>query len=388
MNIVFFDDQTWKNLNPITLTQPVADVRIGILKISEKWKYFFTEKIFYETENYLSKKFSPFKEDKTSCVFINGSVIPNIEIVAEIKKLLPGEKLVYMDILVAYFPKENQINENSLDVYLEKKITTNLIAIRNLWDIFSLNAIALKLDFNLITNGRYSQELPASNKYIKPENIFIEEGAKVECCILNATEGPIYLGKNSEVMEGSVIRGPFALCNGAVVKLATKIYGATTVGPESRIGGEVNNSVIQGYSNKGHDGFLGNSVIGEWCNLGADTNNSNLKNNYGNVDIWNYNQGKYIDTGLQFCGLFMGDHSKCGINTMFNTGTVVGVSANVFGAGFPEKFIQSFYWGGPQNSFQKFKLDKALELAEIVMSRRKIKITEEDIEILKYLSEQ
>ena len=387
MNIVFFDDQTWKNLHPITLTKPVADVRIGILKIAEKWKYFFSEKVFYETENYLSKKFLNSREEKSLSLFINGSVIPTIELVEEIKKLLPGEKLICKEILVAYFPKENDFNENSLVVYTEKKFSKELICIRNLWDIFSLNAVALKLDFDLITKGRYSQELPVSNKYIAPENIFIEEGAKVECCILNATYGPIYLGKNSEVMEGSVIRGPFALCDGAVVKLATKVYGATTVGPESRIGGEVNNSVIQGYSNKGHDGFLGNSIIGEWCNLGADTNNSNLKNNYGNVDIWNASQGKYIDTGLQFCGLFMGDHSKCGINTMFNTGTVVGVSANIFGAGFPEKFIPSFSWGGPQNVFQKFRIEKALELAEIVMSRRKIIISLEEKEVLKYLSE-
>lgn len=388
MNIVFFDDQTWKNLNPITLTKPVADVRIGILKISEKWKYFFSGNIFYKTESYLSKKFLNNSIETVSCIFINGSVLPNVELADEIKKLVPGEKLIYNDILVAYIPHENQANENSLLLYREKFFTEKLIVIRNLWEIFSLNAEALKLDFELITQGRYSQELPSSNKYIKQQHIFIEEGAKVQCCILNATEGPIYLGKNSEVMEGSVIRGPFALCEGAVVKLATKVYGATTVGPESRIGGEVNNSVIQGYSNKGHDGFLGNSVIGEWCNLGADTNNSNLKNNYGNVDIWSYKDGKYVDTNLQFCGLFMGDHSKCGINTMFNTGTVVGVSANIFGAGFPDKFIPSFSWGGPQHPFQKFKLEKALELAEIVMSRRKIKITEEEKEVLKYLSEQ
>jgi UDP-N-acetylglucosamine diphosphorylase/glucosamine-1-phosphate N-acetyltransferase len=388
MNLVFFDDQTWKNLHPITLTRPVADVRIGILKISEKWRYFFNEKVFYHTENYLSKKFLPPADFHESSICINGSVIPTIELVEEIKKLNPGEKLIYNEILVAYSPNKNHIDKDNLVVYSERRFTQNLIVLRNLWDIFSLNEAALKLDFNLITIGRFSQELPASNKYIKPENIFIEEGVKVECCILNATEGPIYLGKNSEIMEGSVIRGPFALCEGAVVKLATKVYGATTVGPESRIGGEVNNSVIQGYSNKGHDGFLGNSVIGEWCNLGADTNNSNLKNNYGNVDIWNYTQEKYIDTGLQFCGLFMGDHSKCGINTMFNTGTVVGVSANIFGAGFPEKFIPSFSWGGPQNPFEKFKLEKAVELAEIVMNRRKIEITNEEKEILKYLSGQ
>lgn len=388
MNIVFFDDQTWKNLNPITLTRPVADVRIGILKISEKWKYFIDGNIFYKTEKYLSHKFLNTSDQTTPCIFVNGSVLPNAELAEEIKKLLPGEKLIYADILIAYCTKENWPDESSLHLYIEKNFSGKLIAIRNLWDIFLLNAEALKLDFELVTKGKYSQELPPSNKYIKPQHIFIEEGAKVQCCILNATEGPIYLGKNSEIMEGSVIRGPFALCEGAVVKLATKVYGATTVGPESRIGGEVNNSVIQGYSNKGHDGFLGNSVIGEWCNLGADTNNSNLKNNYGNVDIWNYREAKYVDTNLQFCGLFMGDHSKCGINTMFNTGTVVGVSANIFGAGFPEKFIPSFSWGGPQNPFQKFKLEKALELAEIVMSRRKIKITEEEKEVLKYLSEQ
>jgi UDP-N-acetylglucosamine diphosphorylase/glucosamine-1-phosphate N-acetyltransferase len=255
-------------------------------------------------------------------------------------------------------------------------------SVENVWDIFSKNGDAIKADFDLITRGRTSQPLSTSNTVIgDAKQIFLEEGAIVEASILNTNAGPIYIAKDSEIMEGSVVRGPFSLGEHAALKLSTKIYGPTTVGPHSKVGGEVNNSVIFAYSNKGHDGFLGNSVIGEWCNLGADTNNSNLKNNYGNVKLYNYAQDKMIDTGLQFCGLIMGDHSKCGINTMFNTGTVVGVGANIFGGGFPPTHIPSFSWGGA-DGMEEYKFDKMIETANRVYARRNLTVDAVEKDIL------
>ena len=260
--------------------------------------------------------------------------------------------------------------------------STMYTSVENVWDIFSKNGDAIKADFDLITRGRTSQPLSTSNTVIgDAKQIFLEEGAIVEASILNTNTGPIYIDKDAEIMEGSVVRGPFSLGEHAALKLSTKIYGPTTVGPHSKVGGEVNNSVIFAYSNKGHDGFLGNSVIGEWCNLGADTNNSNLKNNYGNVKLYNYSQKKMIDTGLQFCGLIMGDHSKCGINTMFNTGTVVGVGANIFGGGFPPTHIPSFSWGGA-DGMEEYKFDKMIETASRVYARRNLTVNAVEKDIL------
>jgi UDP-N-acetylglucosamine diphosphorylase/glucosamine-1-phosphate N-acetyltransferase len=261
------------------------------------------------------------------------------------------------------------------------------LTVQNTWDIFAKNDTALRADFELVTQDRKSQPIPKSVNVIAPENIFIEEGAKLEFVTLNASTGPIYIGKDAEIMEGSVIRGPFALCEGAGVKLASKVYGATTVGPYSKIGGEVNNSVLFAYSNKGHDGFLGNSVLGEWCNIGADSNNSNLKNNYEEVKLWSYETEGFAKTGLQFCGLMMGDHSKCGINTMFNTGTVVGVSANIFGSGFPRNFVPSFSWGGAAG-FTTYTTSKAFATAKLVMSRRNVEFDEKEQAILEHVFEE
>ena len=260
------------------------------------------------------------------------------------------------------------------------------MCLENIWELFSKNGEALEADFNLITAGRKSLALSATNQVIGTENIFVEEGAKVECAILNASTGPIYIGKDSEIMEGSIVRGPFALCDHSMLKLGAKIYGPTTVGPHSRVGGEVNNSVIFGYSNKGHDGFLGNSVLGEWCNIGADSNNSNLKNNYAEVKLWNYEKERFVSTGLTFCGLIMGDHSKCGINTMFNTGTVVGVNANIFGSGFPRNFVPSFSWGGAAG-FTTYKLKDAFEVASRVFERRHCAFDETEQRILTHVFE-
>nr|MCU0351404.1 glucose-1-phosphate thymidylyltransferase [Flavobacterium sp.] len=290
------------------------------------------------------------------------------------------------DEVVAFFTNDTQ-EEVDFDTYEIIDYNEEGIRIEHTWDIFSKNDTAIREDFELLTEGRTSQPIPKSVNVISPENIFIEKGAKLEFVTLNASTGPIYIGKNAEIMEGSVIRGPFALCEEAQVKLATKVYGATTVGPHCRIGGEVNNSVLFGYSNKGHDGFLGNAVLGEWCNIGADSNNSNLKNNYEEVRLWSYETEGFARTGLQFCGLMMGDHSKCGINTMFNTGTVVGVSANIFGSGFPRNFVPSFSWGGA-SGFTTYLTKKAFEVAKVVMSRRNVEFTEQDAKILEHVFEE
>jgi UDP-N-acetylglucosamine diphosphorylase/glucosamine-1-phosphate N-acetyltransferase len=251
-------------------------------------------------------------------------------------------------------------------------------------DIFSMNGSELEKDFAAITKGRKSAPISATNTVMAPEKVFLEEGAIVECAVLNGSSGPIYIAKDAEIMEGSLVRGPFSLGEHSQLKLGAKIYGPTTIGPHCKVGGEVNNCVIFGYSNKAHDGFIGNSVIGEWCNLGADTNTSNLKNNYAEVKLWNYPAEKYLKTGMQFCGTIMGDHSKCGINTMFNTGTVIGVSANIFGAGYPRNFIPDFSWGGAQG-FETFSIAKSFEVAKIVFSRRGLVFDEIEQDILVYV---
>ncbi|RMD70422.1 MAG: glucose-1-phosphate thymidylyltransferase, partial [Bacteroidetes bacterium] len=262
-----------------------------------------------------------------------------------------------------------------------------LLQVRQLWDIFLLNDRAIRLDFELLTHGRRSQPLSASNTVIGEGPVFVEEGAVVEGATLNATDGPIYIGAHAQVMEGALLRGSLAICDHAVIKMGAKVYGGTTIGPWCKVGGEVQNVVFFGYSNKAHDGYLGNSVIGEWCNLGADTNCSNLKNDYGEVKLWSYEKEGFVRTGQQFCGLFLGDHSKCGINTMFNTGTVVGVSANIFGAGYPRNFVPSFAWGGPAG-WSTYRFDKAIATAERVMARRKVPLTPEDRLILMKVFEE
>ncbi|NTW34200.1 MAG: glucose-1-phosphate thymidylyltransferase, partial [Bacteroidetes bacterium] len=300
------------------------------------------------------------------------------------KKLKSNQALVHKDYLIAINLNEDDIvNHEDSENIEDVEIDIPHIKIDNLWEIFSKNAEAIKEDFELLTKNRKSAIPSATNVLINPENIFIEKDAIVECAVLNASDGPIYIGKGAEVMEGSLIRGPFALCDNATLKMASKIYGATTIGPYCKVGGEVSNSVFFGYSNKAHDGFLGNSVIGEWCNLGADTNNSNLKNNYDEVKLWNYPEKKFLPTGLQFCGLIMGDHSKCGINTMFNTGTVVGVNANIYGHGFQRNFIPSFAWGSSGTGYTTYQINKAIEVAEKVYDRRGLKFDETEKYILK-----
>lgn len=384
MNYILFDGPSRNALLPFTFTRPVADIRIGILTIREKWEKYLSSTTTTLTEEYLSEKFPMVELEEN--VMINASYLPNPILVELISDLEPNQAIFKGDEVIAFYTQESQ-DEVDFDDYKIIQFDADCLTVEHSWDIFAKNDAAIREDFKLLTEDRASQSIPKSVNAISPENIFIEEGAKLEFVTLNASTGPIYIGKNSEIMEGSVIRGPFALCEEAQVKLATKVYGATTVGPHCRIGGEVNNSVLFGYSNKGHDGFLGNSVLGEWCNIGADSNNSNLKNNYEEVKLWSYETENFAKTGLQFCGLMMGDHSKCGINTMFNTGTVVGVSANIFGSGFPRNFVPSFSWGGA-SGFVTYHTKKAFEVAKIVMDRRHVEFTEQDKAILEYVFEE
>lgn len=383
MNYILFDGNVRNALLPFTFTRPVADIRVGILTIREKWEKYLGYTTTTITEEYLSEKF-PMVELEDN-IMINASFLPNRVLAEMVRNLEENQAVFYDDEVVAFYAKEEQ--EVDFDTFHCISYSGECLRIEHTWDIFQKNDAAIREDFKLLTEVRDSQSIPKSVNVIAPENIFIEEGAKLEFVTLNASTGPIYIGKNAEIMEGSVIRGPFALCEEAQVKLATKIYGATTVGPHCRVGGEVNNSVMFGYSNKGHDGFLGNSVLGEWCNIGADSNNSNLKNNYEEVKLWSYESERFEKTGLQFCGLMMGDHSKCGINTMFNTGTVVGVSANIFGSGFPRNFVPSFSWGGA-SGFTTYMTNKAFETAKIVMGRRHVPFTEEDAKILEHIFEE
>lgn len=384
MNYILFDGPVRNALLPLTFTRPVADIRIGILTIREKWEKYLGYTTTTITEEYLMDKYPMVEMEQN--VLINSAYLPN-EVLAEMVMALEENQAIFSeDEVIAFYTKDTQ-EEVDFDTYEIIEYEEEVLKIEYVWDIFQKNDAAIREDFELLTEGRTSQPIPASVNTIAPQNIFIEEGAKLEYVTLNASTGPIYIGKNTEIMESSVIRGPFALCDGAVVKMAAKVYGATTVGPECRIGGEVSNSVLFGYSNKGHDGFLGNSVLGEWCNLGADTNNSNLKNNYDEVKLWNYEKSSFVKTGLQFCGLIMGDHSKSGINTMFNTGTVVGVCANIFGSGFPRNFVPSFSWGGAAGMVT-YDVKKAFETARIVTSRRNIEFTEQDEAILAEVYQQ
>lgn len=384
MNYILFDGTVRNQLLPFTYTRPVADIRVGILTIREKWEKFLGFTTTTITEDYLAEKFPMVELEEN--VMINASFLPNEELVGMIKNLSENQAIICDDEMLAFYTTASQ-EEVDFDTYEVFEIDCEYTRIENTWDIFSKNAHAIQDDFKLLTEDRASQPIPEGVQCVNPDNIFIEEGAEVLFSTLNASNGPIYIGKDAHIMEGCSVRGPFALCEHATLKMGAKIYGGTTIGPESKVGGEVNNSVIFGFSNKGHDGFLGNSVIGEWCNIGADSNNSNLKNNYAEVRLWNYETENFAKTGLQFCGLMMGDHSKCGINTMFNTGTVVGVSANIFGGGFPRNFIPSYSWGG-SSGFTTYLTKKAFEVAEVVMARRGLEFSDADAAILTHVFEE
>jgi len=383
MNYILFDESNVRtSLLPLTFIRPVADIRIGILTIREKWEKRLKTKTSTLTDNYLSKKFPIVKEDNN--ILINGSVCPNDELIHLIKKLKPNQTIISQETIIALHVTAEDLDtlgDQTSEGIEELELQEQPLKINHTWEIFSKNEAALLEDFEFLTKNRTSQEISKTNTVLGEGQIFLEKGAKVECSVLNTKNGPIYIGKDAEIMEGSLIRGPFALCDHAQIKMDAKIYGPTTVGPFCRVGGEVNNSVLFGYSNKAHDGFLGHSVIAEWCNIGADTNTSNLKNTYDTIRLWAYGKQTFINTHLQFCGLIMGDHSKCGINTMFNTGTVVGVNANIFGPGFQRNFIPSFTWGGT-TGHTTYNLDKAIEVAEAVYKRRRIEFSETDKELL------
>ena len=382
MQLVFSDAQFWEDFLPLTFTRPVAEMRCGILTFSERWKKLLEiEDVTYITEEYLEEKFV--RPAKTESLFIVPNFLPSEKVLQQIKDLQFGEALVYEnELLVARINMDN-FSLNQIEKMTD--IEEELLFFKQPTDLFSLNDKAINFDFDLLTKGRTSQPLSSTNGFLgNPDDLFIEEGAEIEFATLNTKTGKIYIGKNAEIMEGCHLRGPIALCEDSKFNLGAKIYGATTIGPHCKVGGEVNNIVIFGYSNKGHDGFVGNSVIGEWCNLGADTNSSNLKNNYATVKLWNYGQKKFVDTGLQFAGLIMGDHSKTAINTQFNTGTIVGVAANIFKSGFPPNLVEGFSWGGMKGD-EKFNLKKSYEVAEKAMGRRKVELTEADKKILEHI---
>jgi len=379
MNVILFDGPDRVNFLPLSFTRPLAELRVGILTIREKWEFHLKSSCSALTEDYLQKKYPLITTEDN--LWIDAQCLPARSLVSAVFKLKLGQGLQWKDRIIAY----RTVNRESLEELIP--FDEEFVYLQHTYDLFRMNELALNDDFNLVTFGRQSAQLPDCVKTTNPDQIFVEPGARFGHAILNASTGPIYIGKNAEVMDGCMVRGGLSLGEGSVLKMGAKIYGSTTIGPHCKVGGEVNNSVLLGYSNKGHDGFLGNSVIGTWCNLGADTNTSNLKNNYEEVKLWNYGSLNFAKTGLQFCGLMLGDHSKCGINTMFNTGTVVGVSANIFGSGFPRNFVPSYSWGG-HSGFQEFNFSKALSVAKAVMVRRGETLTELDTDILKHVFDQ
>jgi UDP-N-acetylglucosamine diphosphorylase/glucosamine-1-phosphate N-acetyltransferase len=384
MTINLFDDGAWLSLRPLTFTRPVADLRIGILTIAEKWARYLEGVTGFSTQAYLSIKYPAQVDAK---IFINGSVCPDQALVDAIAALKDGEALYHSGLLLAYHTELNiPYHTNPTHTFNKKEFKGSFQKITVPEDIFKYNDVELRKDFHLLTSGRTSSNLSSTNTLIG-DQIFLEEGVEAECSTFNTKLGPVYLGKNSQVWEGAHIRGSFALCNDSQVKMGTKIYGQTTIGPFCRVGGEINNAILWGYSSKGHEGYLGNAVLGQWCNIGADSNNSNLKNNYAEVKLWDYETQHFRKTGLQFCGLIMADHSKCAINTMFNTGTVVGVSANVFGSGFPRNFIADFSWGG-SHGFEVYTLEKMLETARRVLDRKDMELGQVEIDVLSEIFRQ
>ncbi|MEI8280200.1 MAG: GlmU family protein [Bacteroidota bacterium] len=386
MAIILFDDTTRQHFLPFAHTRPMADMRCGIMTMRERWEYCMQQKSSTLTESYLQKVFP--LETEGNNILINGKVFADGSLVKAIRSLAANTKLIYQGTVIAARTSESDLHFSSLDKHLneltEQVYTPTVHMLLHTWDMFSQNDRAIREDYTLLTNGRTSAAIP-DDVIVRGNDIFIEDGAIINAgTIINATTGPVYIGKDAEILEGCMLRGPIALCEHAVVKMGAKIYGATTIGTGCKVGGEISNVVFFANSNKGHDGFLGNAVIGEWCNLGADTNGSNLKNNYDVVAVWDEHQNKSVKTGLQFCGLLMGDHSKCGINTMFNTGTVVGVSANIFGGSFPDKFIPSFSWGGSEQ-MTTYQFDKAMDTANRMMSRRNTQLSESEKDMYQYI---
>lgn len=385
MNYILFDGPTRNSLLPFTFTKPVSEIRVGVMTIKEKWEKLLGSTLTYLTEEYLEAKYPMVEFDEN--VYIDASVMPTKELATEISFIAENQMLMRNDDMIAFFASKNQ-EEVDFESYEVIEFKEELFKIETKSDIFSHNYQAINDDFQLLTENRSSVDLSDTNTIIGPaENVFLEAGAAVECVVINATEGPVYIGEDAVVMEGSLLRGPIAIGEKAVVKMGAKIYSGTTIGPNCTVGGEIKNVVFFGNSNKGHDGYLGNSVVGEWCNFGADTNVSNMKNNHSEVSVWDYAEDGFMSSGLKFCGLFLGDYSKLGINTMINTGTVIGVSSNVFGSGFPDKFIPSFSWGGKE-SLVEYKIDKALNDAKKMRALKKKTFEDKDQKILEAIFEE
>jgi UDP-N-acetylglucosamine diphosphorylase/glucosamine-1-phosphate N-acetyltransferase len=379
MNLILFDDPIIRiNLLPFTYTRPIGNIRVGILTINEKWEKWLGASSSFQTAGYLEQKFP--KISTGDNLLINGAVCPDQILADNVRSLPSGYFLVQDQLLIAARNPEGDMNKGNTIQY-ESPVTL----IDRPWKIFRENGAQIKVDFKLITSGRVSAGISDRHTVVYNEkNLFVEPGVTTKAAIINAENGPVYLGKNSIVDEGAMIRGTFALCEGGHINMGGKMRGDTTIGPHSKVGGEVSTSVVFSYSNKAHDGFLGCSVIGEWCNLGADTNTSNLKNTFDNVKLWSHAENAFVNTGLQFCGLMMGDHSKCSINSMFNTGTVVDVSSNVFGYGFPRNYIPSFSWGGA-GGITTYQLDKAFQTARKAMERRDRVFDETEQSILEHV---
>lgn len=383
-NIILFDQPEVRlELLPLTFTRPVALVRFGLTTMMEKWQTAIPEAQFsFETQDYLSQKYpmqlAPADGDN---LHIAAHVVPDNALTDAILALRPGEALTAGGERVAW-------RGLGTDVLKDVAYTgADPLALHHIWDLFMLNGEAISRDFDLVTAGRESQPLSPTCRLVgNPAMLFIEPGATVECANINVTHGPVYIGRDAEVMEGACLRGPVAMCEHSVVNMGGKIYGPTTLGPYCKVGGELNNVVMTGYSNKAHDGFIGNAVVGEWCNLGAGCTASNLKNTYGPVRVWSYAKGSFVKTGLQFCGLIMGDHSKAGINTMFNTATTVGVGVNFYGAGFPRTLIPSFSEGSVAG-MKEVDMDRFFDGAARMMARRHVTLTEMDKEILIHVRE-
>tara|TARA_B100000767_G_C19773537_1_gene541345 strand:- start:375 stop:1565 length:1191 start_codon:yes stop_codon:yes gene_type:complete len=380
-NTILFDGTERSQLLPLTYIRPVAELRIGIDTLREKWEAFLEQECFYSTQDYLSSKYPLYNADLN--YFINPTFVPTSSLAIQIKDLKENQVLIFDSNPVAYCTTKS-ILPSDASGFNVINLDEECLQIKNCSDLFVHNTEVLIQDFKRLCKDRTSQVLEDSNRVINPDQVFVEPGAKVSHSILNASEGPIYIGADSNIMEGSMLRGPIAICEKSVVKMGTKIYGGTTVGPNSKVGGELNNVLFLGNSNKGHDGFLGNAVIGEWCNIGAATDASNLKNNYSEIRIWNYITENFVKTDLQFCGLIMGDYSRCGIHSMFNTATVIGINANIFGTGFPRTFIPSFSYGGAQG-FQTYNFAKAMESNNAMMERKGSMLTDVDIQILEII---
>lgn len=392
-NLILFDSEARNHLLPLTATRPMGEFRIGVLTLREKWERRLRATASYITQEYLQDKY-PIRVEHENLV-VNAGIVPTEALCRRIHEIGLNEALLLNGELLAA-----RLDETQFEALIEdeegrelqgKELGADIpvTQIQRPWDLFLQNGSAILDDFELLAGNRMSQRVSPSNRIVGPAHkLFLEEGAKMECCTVNTTEGPVYIGKNAEVMEGCLLRGPIAVCEGATVKMGARIYGPTTIGPGCKVGGEVARSILIANSNKAHDGFLGDSVIGEWCNLGADTNNSNLKNNYSEVKLWDYEEERFAKTGLQFCGLIMGDHAKCGINTMFNTGTVVGVFANVFGAGYPRNFVPDFAWGSADSGYRTYRFSEACETAELVMARRNKPFTDLEKAALLHIFEQ